>query len=312
MDRDDLGPLVERQIEYALATADLILWLVDSKEGVTPLDELVARRMRGIKKPVVLVANKTEGRDAAWAVGEFHKLGAAREPIAISAQNGEGVEELYDEILAHFDEEGDEASDEVPPVKTMMRLAVVGQRNAGKSSFINALAQEDRMIVSEVPGTTRDSVDVVFERDGQSFVAIDTAGVRRKKSMQDAIEFYADSRSHRSVRRVVVPVRRPRRWLLQHARRGLARRFGERAHRARLVASHGAGARAQRLPGRLGRQPLDAQGSLGLARVAGALQGRRLSRAGAHRMDARRGASGALERARARPSPAQRELVQAA
>jgi GTP-binding protein len=206
VDRDDLGPLVERQIEYAIATADLILWLVDSKEGVTPLDELVARRLRGIRKPVVLVANKTEGRDAAWAVGEFHKLGASNEPLAISAQNGEGVEELYDEILAHFDEEGDEASDEVPPVKTMMRLAVVGQRNAGKSSFINALAQEERMIVSEVPGTTRDSVDVVFERDGQSFVAIDTAGVRRRKSLQDAIEFYADSRSHRSIRRADVVV----------------------------------------------------------------------------------------------------------
>ena len=88
----------------------------------------------------------------------------------------------------------------------MMRLAVVGQRNAGKSSLINALAQEERMIVSEVPGTTRDSVDVVFERDGTSFVAIDTAGVRRKKSLQDAIEFYADSRSHRSIRRADVVV----------------------------------------------------------------------------------------------------------
>lgn len=204
VDRDDLGPLVERQIEYALKTADLILWLVDAKEGITPLDEMVARRMRGIGTPVLLVVNKTEGRDAAWGVGEFHRLGVATDPIAISAQNGDGVEELYDEILTYFDE--DEASDETPPVKSMMRLAVVGQRNAGKSSLINALAQEERMIVSEVPGTTRDSVDVVFERDGTSFVAIDTAGVRRKKSLQDAIEFYADSRSHRSIRRADVVV----------------------------------------------------------------------------------------------------------
>lgn len=204
VDRDDLGPLVERQIEYALATADLILWLVDAKEGITPLDEAVARRLRGIDKPVLLVANKTEGRDAAWTLGEFHRLGVGGEPFAISAQNGEGIDELYDEVLAHFDE--DDSGDETPPVKSMMRLAVVGQRNAGKSSLINALAQEERMIVSEVPGTTRDSVDVLFERDGTSFVAIDTAGVRRKKSLQDAIEFYADSRSHRSIRRADVVV----------------------------------------------------------------------------------------------------------
>jgi GTP-binding protein len=203
VDRDDLGPLVEEQIRLAIATADVVLWLVDARDGITPLDEDVARRLRGLDRPLILVANKAESRAHQWDAGEFHRFGVSDGPYAISAQNGEGLDDLYTRILEILPPEEESEEPVAPPV---MRLAVVGQRNAGKSTLINALAREDRMIVSEVPGTTRDSVDVLFERDGQSFVAIDTAGVRRKRSIQDAIEFYSDARSHRSVRRADVVV----------------------------------------------------------------------------------------------------------
>jgi GTP-binding protein len=213
VDRDDLGPQVEEQIGAAIATADVILWLVDVRDGITPLDQEVARRLRGVAVPVLLVVNKVEGRKLEWDVDGFRRFGVGEGPFAISAQNGEGLEPLYERILellpaAAVSNEGDDASSVDDPARPrpVMRLAVVGQRNAGKSTLINALAREERMIVSEVPGTTRDAVDVIFERDGRSFVAIDTAGVRRKRSHQDAIDFYSDARAHKSIRRADVVV----------------------------------------------------------------------------------------------------------
>lgn len=203
VDRDDLSAQVEEQVELALKTADLVLWLVDVRDGTTPLDQEVGRRLRGIPLPVLLVVNKVEGQKLAWDVDAFRRLGASEGPFAISAQNGEGLEPLYQRIaeLLPPDPGGEKA-----PRQPVMKLAVVGQRNAGKSTLINAFAREERMLVSEIPGTTRDAVDVVFERDGETFVAIDTAGVRKKKSHQDAIEFFSDARSHKSIRRADVVV----------------------------------------------------------------------------------------------------------
>jgi GTP-binding protein len=203
VDRDDLGEEVEKQIARALATADVVLWLVDVRDGITPLDQEVARRLRGLPLPVLLVANKAEGRQLAWDVDQFRRLGAKDGPYAISAQNGEGLEPLYERIVDLLPPADGDAEVRAEP---SMKLAVVGQRNAGKSTLINELAREERMIVSEIPGTTRDAVDVIFERDGETFVAIDTAGVRRKKSHRDAIEFYSDARSHKSIRRADVVI----------------------------------------------------------------------------------------------------------
>ncbi len=202
VDRDDLGPQVEAQIQAALQSAQLVLFLVDGREGVTPLDATVAERLRGFPVPVLLVVNKVEARAAEWEVDDFRRLGLGDGPWAISAQNGNGIAALSARILDLLPAGGDE----LPPPAPVMRLAVVGQRNAGKSSLINRLAREERMIVSERPGTTRDSVDVFFERDGRTFVAIDTAGVRKKRSIADAIEFYSDARSRRAVRRADVVV----------------------------------------------------------------------------------------------------------
>ncbi len=202
VDRDDLGMEVEAQVGAAVNAADLILFLVDVKDGVTPLDKEVARRLRGVEVPVLLCVNKCEGRGAAWGIDEFRQLGVGREVLGISGQNGEGLRDLYD-LIGEILPAPEDPELEQPPVPHM-KLAVVGCRNAGKSTFVNALCQEQRMITSEIPGTTRDSVDVRFERDGKTFVVIDTAGVRKKQKMADAIEFFSDARSHRTVRRADV------------------------------------------------------------------------------------------------------------
>jgi len=202
VDRDDLGPQVEKQIRAALDTSDLVLFVVDAREGITPLDIEVAGRLRGHALPVVLVANKVEGRTPLWDVGNFHRLGIPGEPIPISAQNGEGLDPLYERIAELLPAPKIEERFAAPSLK----LAVVGRRNAGKSTLINCWAREERVIVSEVPGTTRDAVDVIVERHGETFVVIDTAGVRRARSFADSIDFYSDARSHQAIRRADVVV----------------------------------------------------------------------------------------------------------
>ena len=205
VDRDDLGPHVEEQVMTAMAGADLIIFLVDGRDGITPLDQRVAESLRGADIPVVLCVNKVESDEISWGTDEFRRLGVGQGPYPISAQNGVGLTKLY-ECLCETLEKDIFLEKPLEEEEPTMKLAVVGRRNAGKSTLINVLAREERMIVSEIPGTTRDSVDVVFERDGKRFIAIDTAGVRKKKSIADAIEFYSDTRSYRSIRRADVVV----------------------------------------------------------------------------------------------------------
>jgi len=205
VDRDDLGPHVEEQVATAMAGADLIVFLVDGRDGITPLDQRVAESLRGAGLPVLLCVNKIENEELTWSTDEFRRLGVGKGPFPISAQNAQGLTELYEEICESLDADRFLRAP-LEGERPTMKLAVVGRRNAGKSTLINALAREERMIVSEIPGTTRDAVDVVFERDGKRFIAIDTAGVRKKKSIADAIEFYSDTRSYRSIRRADVVV----------------------------------------------------------------------------------------------------------
>jgi len=203
VDRDDLGPHVEEQIRGALAAADLVLFVVDVRDGITPLDQEVASRLRQVEMPVLLVVNKVEGEKLTWETDQFLALGVAGDAIPISAQNGEGLTVLYERIIEMLP--GTEF--DAPPVEApAMKIAMVGRRNAGKSTLTNKLAREERMIVSEIPGTTRDAVDIIFERDGKRFVAIDTAGLRKKSSFVDAVEFFSDARSHKGVRRADVCV----------------------------------------------------------------------------------------------------------
>jgi GTP-binding protein len=196
-DSQGLTDDVERQISIALAEADLILFVVDAHTGLLPLDELVAHRLRSLDKPILVVANKCDDRKAREnANAEFHRLG--HELIFVSAAHNINRSELWDAIVRRTPVVQDSHPNPV------MKLAVVGKRNVGKSTFINQLAQSERMIVSETPGTTRDSVDVRFEHNGQVFVAIDTAGVQRKRSLQDSVDFYGFSRAQRTIRRADV------------------------------------------------------------------------------------------------------------
>jgi GTP-binding protein len=174
VDSDDLTDEVERQIQAAIEEADLILFVVDTRTGIVPLDEEVARRLRSVDKPMLLVANKTDDGTFDTQADEFYRLGYGR-PLRVSVLQNRNREALTQQIVEMLPPETDENSSVEPPV---MKVAIVGRRNVGKSTFVNSLAQAERMIVSEVAGTTRDSVDVRFELDGKTFIAIDTPGLR--------------------------------------------------------------------------------------------------------------------------------------
>lgn len=198
-DVDGLTGDIEAQIEIALTSADVVLFVVDVREGTTPLDVMVAEKLRRLGKEVILVANKVDTPKFEGYATDFNRLGFGK-PLPVSASEGFGRSELLDRITALLPEPGKEPA----PAETIMKFAIVGKRNAGKSTLINTLAKEQRVIVSEVPGTTRDSIDVRFELEGKKFLAIDTAGVRKKRQVKDSIEFYSMARAERSIRRADV------------------------------------------------------------------------------------------------------------
>ena len=198
-DADHLDDEIEAQIAAAMAEADVIVFVVDVREGVMALDRLVAERLRPLGKPILIVANKVDHSGLEADVADFFEFGFG-EAICVSARDGSGRTDLLDRIIGEL---GDADEDEEAGVP-VMKLALVGKRNAGKSTLLNALAQAERVIVSEVPGTTRDSIDVRFERDGEVFLGIDTAGVRKKSSIGNSIDFYSLHRAQRSIRRADV------------------------------------------------------------------------------------------------------------
>lgn len=205
VDSDDLSDDIQRQINVGIDEAALILFVVDVSSGVVPLDHEVAKRLRGIDKPLLLVANKCDSPKQEHEIAEFHRLTNA--PVITTSVLGDRNREmLLDAILEHLPaaDEPEQADGEKLEAEPELKLAIVGRRNVGKSTFINALAQTERMIVSEIPGTTRDSVDVRFELDGKAFIAIDTPGVRKRKSLANDIEYYGLLRAKRSIRRADV------------------------------------------------------------------------------------------------------------
>jgi len=174
------------------------VFVVDVRSGLAPLDAEVARRLRMIGKPVVLVANKADAEKYDLQADEFYRLGCG-DMVRVSSQQNRNKQALLEAILDVLPERAAAAGEEA-----QMKLAIVGRRNVGKSTFINTLLSEQRMIVSEVPGTTRDSVDVRFVMDGRTFLAIDTPGLRRRKSVREDVEFYGLHRAQRSIRRADV------------------------------------------------------------------------------------------------------------
>ncbi len=177
------------QAESAIAEADVVLFVCDARSGLTPHDERIARRLRIANRPTYLVVNKSEGLDVSHVV-EFHELGLG-DPIRVSATHGHGVAALMDRVLADFPETEDEAEEQDPDAPKRIKVAFAGRPNVGKSTLVNALIGEDRLIAYDMPGTTRDAIKVDFELDGQPFRLIDTAGLRKKGKVFEAIEKFS-------------------------------------------------------------------------------------------------------------------------
>ena len=201
-DSDDfITKHIFRQAEAAIESADVILFLTDIKSGIMDADRHVAEVLRKSKKPVVLAVNKvdTPSKDN-HELYEFYELGIG-EPIPISAGQALGLGDMLDEIVAHFPHHEDVDDEDAP-----IRVAIVGKPNAGKSSLINKILGEDRLIVSDIPGTTRDAIDTYVTREGRDFVLVDTAGLRRKSKIKENIERYSMLRTIAAVERADVCV----------------------------------------------------------------------------------------------------------
>ena len=205
VDSDALEEEIEGQIRVGLEMADVLLFVGDGQTGVLPLDREVARRLHPLGKPVVIAVNKCDSPKTESEAAEFLSLFDA--PLVPTTVKGNrGRPELIAALLAALPPAGESEASGGAELATdpVMKLAVVGRRNVGKSTFLNALAGEERVIVSEVAGTTRDSIDLRFEVDGRALVAIDTPGVRRKKSLANDVEYYGTVRAQQSIRRADV------------------------------------------------------------------------------------------------------------
>ncbi|MBR7185926.1 MAG: ribosome biogenesis GTPase Der [Clostridia bacterium] len=192
---DTMWKQIALQASLAIDTADVILFFTDGKEGLTASDYDVAELLRRSKKPVILVVNKVDDYSPD-KVFEFYSLGLG-EPYPVSSEHSRGIGDVLDQAVAYFPKGESEESD-------TLKIAVVGKPNAGKSSLVNKILGHDRTIVTPIAGTTRDAIDTKFERDGKSYTIIDTAGIRRKRSVEDDVEYYSVLRAFDAVRRADV------------------------------------------------------------------------------------------------------------
>jgi GTP-binding protein len=197
-DESELSSHIEKQIQQALELANLVIFMVDIREGVVPLDEKIAKLLHKKNLDVIGVANKADSPKMFAVASEFSRLGFG-EFLCISAKNNVNKNVLLDRIfdrLRNFES--------AKPPEPVMKIAIVGKQNTGKSTLVNAIVGSERVIVSELPGTTRDAVDVRFEKDGKTMVVIDTAGIRKKSKITDSIGFYSYVRATGSIRRADV------------------------------------------------------------------------------------------------------------
>ena len=185
---------IREQVEIAIEEASVLLFVVDCITGLTDLDKDFANILRRGNTPVVLVANKADNLEKELMASEFYELGLSGDIFPVSSQSGSGTGDLLDEVVRHFDESEDE-----DPNAGIPRIAIVGRPNAGKSSLVNVLTGEERSIVTDVAGTTRDSVNTHYKSFGKNFILTDTAGLRRKSRVKDNIEFYSTMRAIRSL-----------------------------------------------------------------------------------------------------------------
>ena len=202
---------VQKQIREAMESANLLLLVLDAKEGLTSVDKEVANLLRRTKKPVILTVNKVDNKRLELRSLEFYNLGLG-EPHLVSALHGLNTGEILDEIIAHLPElkspakaiptkAGTEAKDQTTPSPPPIRVAIVGQPNVGKSSLLNAILGEERVVVDKAPGTTRDAIDTTFSKDNHHFILIDTAGIRKRKKVKSSLEYYSVNRALKAIER---------------------------------------------------------------------------------------------------------------
>lgn len=189
---------IREQAMLAIEEADVIIFAVDGRDGITPIDETIGGMLRSSKKPVVLVVNKCDNAMADMNSAEFYSLGLG-DPYPISALNGRSTGDFLDAVIEHLDQGNDQED-------TRLKIAVVGRPNVGKSSLTNALLGKDRMVVTPVAGTTRDAIDSVLTYYGEQVVLIDTAGLRRRSQIKESVELYSTMRTSRAIDRCDVAV----------------------------------------------------------------------------------------------------------
>jgi len=190
--------MVKRQVESAIAEADVILFLVDIRDGVIPADEEVVDLLRRSQKPVILAANKVDNLKQQDQILQFYELNMG-DPIAISAYHGKGIEELLDKVTDYLP-----PPTSISPEPELMKIAIVGRPNVGKSTLVNTLVGKERVIVDDIPGTTRDATDTVIVHDDEKIALIDTAGIRRRGRIEQGVEQYSSIRALRAIERADV------------------------------------------------------------------------------------------------------------
>jgi GTP-binding protein len=195
-DQEGLAGLTARQVDMAIAEADVLVFVVDARDGLLPTDQAILERLRRTSKPMLLAINKIDGLDEAMALSDFARLGVAA-PLPLAASHGHGTLQLVKAIEARLPEGEPELA--AGDVEGGVRVAIVGRPNVGKSTLVNRLLGEDRVIVSDVAGTTRDSIRIPLERDGRRYTLIDTAGVRRRSRIDDAVEKFSVIKTLQSI-----------------------------------------------------------------------------------------------------------------
>ena len=193
---EGLAGLTARQVELAIAEADVVIFVVDARDGLLPTDQAILARLRRTSKPMLLAVNKIDGLDETTALADFARLGVAA-PLAIAAAQNHGMRHLLDSIQAQLPQ--DDGAQISPDDEGGIRVAIVGRPNVGKSTLVNRLLGENRVIVSDIAGTTRDSIRIPLERDGRLYTLIDTAGVRRKARIEDAVEKFSVIKTLQSI-----------------------------------------------------------------------------------------------------------------